>query len=91
MITIETITIDGRQFRRIFSDTNLIRKTGTKEIYSEAVDVLGAAWQYEETADAKPTEDIPVEEQLAATRKELAAAKAELATTKLQLSKRGIT
>lgn len=50
MIKVENITINNREFKRTYSDANkMIRKTGTDEIYSEAVDVLSASWQYEET------------------------------------------
>lgn len=52
MIIIETITIDGREFTHTYSDTYIIRKVGTDEIYTDAMDVLD--YQYEET-------DIPLE------------------------------
>ena len=52
MIIIETITIDGREFIHTYSDTYIIRKVGTDEIYTDAMDVLD--FEYEET-------DIPLE------------------------------
>ena len=47
MIIIETITIDGREFTHTYSDTYIIRKVGTDEIYTDAMDVLD--FEYEET------------------------------------------
>jgi hypothetical protein len=52
MIIKETVTINGREFTRTYSDTYKIRKIGTDEIYIDAMDVLD--YQYEET-------DIPLE------------------------------
>jgi hypothetical protein len=52
MIIKETVTIDGREFTRTYSDTYKIRKIGTDEIYTDAMDVLD--YQYEET-------DMPLE------------------------------
>lgn len=50
MIKVENVTINNREFKRTFSDTgHMIRKVGTEEVYAEAVDVLSASWQYEET------------------------------------------
>lgn len=41
---------DGVRLYRTFSDINhYIRKVGTDEVYSEAVDVEGAPYTYEET------------------------------------------
>ena len=54
MISTETVTIDGREFTYTYSDTYLIRKVGTDEIYIDAMDVLD--FQYEET-------DIPLDTQ----------------------------
>ena len=54
MIIKENITIDGREFTRTYSDTYKIRKIGTDEIYTDAMDVLD--YQYEET-------DIPLDTQ----------------------------
>ena len=52
MIIKETVTINGREFTRTYSDTYKIRKIGTDEIYTDAMDV--SDYQYEET-------DIPIE------------------------------
>lgn len=54
MIKTETIVIDGREFTHTYSDTFKIRKVGTDEIYTDAMDVLD--FQYEET-------DIPLDTQ----------------------------
>lgn len=41
---------DGVVLYRTYSDANLyIRKIGTKEVYSEAIDVADAKYTYEET------------------------------------------
>ena len=41
---------DGVKLYRTYSDENkYIRKVGTDEVYSEAVDIEGANYQYEET------------------------------------------
>lgn len=46
---------DGVNLYRTYSDANvLIRKVGTEEIYSEAIDVETAPFTYEET-------DMPIE------------------------------
>ena len=52
MISTETITIDGREFTHTYSDTYLIRKVGTDEIYTDAMDIN--PHEYKET-------DIPLE------------------------------
>jgi len=54
MIITKTVTIDGREFTHTYSDTFKIRKVGTDEIYTDAMDVLD--FQYEET-------DIPLDTQ----------------------------
>ena len=54
MIIIETITIDGREFTHTYSDTYIIRKVGTDEIYTDAMDVLD--FEYEETDTLIPEE-----------------------------------
>ena len=51
MILSEVIVneIDGRQLRKTTSlDGHLLHKVGTDEYYSEAYDVLGANYDYEE-------------------------------------------
>ena len=51
MILSEVIVneLDGRQLRRTISlDGHLLHKVGTDEYYSEAYDILGANYDYEE-------------------------------------------
>ena len=68
MILSEVIVneLDGRQLRRTTSlDGHLLHKIGTDEYYSEAYDILGANYDYEEVdeelnvilADDKAKED----------------------------------
>ena len=48
--------LDGVNLYRTYSDSNLmIQKVGTKEIYSEAIDVENSGFTYTET-------DIPIEQ-----------------------------
>jgi hypothetical protein len=43
---------DGVMLYRTYSDANFyIRKTGTDEVYTEAIDVEGAPYEYEETEE----------------------------------------
>lgn len=65
MIQTELFEFEGRTLRRTFSNTGLmIHKIGTDEVYSEAVDVPDATWEYEETGE--PIEDEePTTEQMA--------------------------
>ena len=58
MITTEIKTIGIRQFRVTASDTYLIRKIGTQEIYSEAWDLIDSSFEYEETEQPKEAENI---------------------------------
>ena len=54
MIEKEFLTIreDGVKLYRTFSTENKrIKKVGTDEIYDEAIDIEGASYEYEETAD----------------------------------------
>lgn len=54
---------DGVRLFKSYSDQNLyIRKVGTDEIYSEAVDVENAPFVYEETYKPIETDD-PTEEE----------------------------
>lgn len=62
MITVENVTINGRQFKKTVSDTYLIRKVGTDEIYSEAYDLPEKDYEYEETDELLPKEESFVEE-----------------------------
>lgn len=50
MIQKETIIINNKKFKRTYSDEGYyIQKVGTEEIYSEAVDILTANYEYVET------------------------------------------
>lgn len=53
---------DGVNLYRTYSDVNLfIRKLGTDEIYSEAVDVENSGFEYEETDVEIETPEDPEE------------------------------
>ena len=58
MITVENVTISNRQFKKTVSDTHLIRKVGTDEIYSEAYDLPEKDYEYEETEELLPKNDL---------------------------------
>lgn len=50
MIVTEAIEINGKEFIKNYSDKNLyIQKTGTDEVYSEAIDLPESNFIYEET------------------------------------------
>ena len=57
---------DGVKLFRTYSSQNfMIKKVGTEEIYSEAIDIENAPYTYEETNELIPIEeeienDIPV-------------------------------
>ena len=52
MVIKEIVTINGKDFQKHYSDNNkTIRKVGTNEEYTEAIDLLEKTWQYEETED----------------------------------------
>ena len=58
MIVTEMIRLNNRDFKRTYSDENFyIQKVGTEEIYSEAIDIPTANYEYVET-DQKIEEDI---------------------------------
>ena len=57
MITTTTKKIDCRDFTITVSDTYLIRKVGTNEVYSEAWDLPNSGFTYEETDQIKETEE----------------------------------
>lgn len=70
---------DGVNLFRTFSDAGLmIRKAGTDEVYSEAIDIEGSGYTYEETNTAID-EDVADPEK--ATEQDLLAALAELGVT----------
>lgn len=50
MVISEIATILRKQYRKTFSDADFyIRKVGTNEEYTEAVDRLNSTYEYEET------------------------------------------
>lgn len=50
---------DGVNLFRTYSDENFkIRKVGTNEVYSEAIDVEGAPYTYEETDEVIEVEQL---------------------------------
>lgn len=52
MLKKETITIEGIEFTKHYSDSGVfIRKTGTEELYEEAIDVENTNYTYEETEE----------------------------------------
>lgn len=70
---------DGVNLFRTFSDAGLmIRKVGTDEVYSEAIDIEGSGYTYEETG-TEIDEDVVDPEK--ATEQDLLAALAELGVT----------
>lgn len=80
MISTETVNIDGREFTHTYSDTFKIRKVGTDEIYTDAIDVLD--YTYEETdipIEAAPVDDVEM------LRSQLAAKDAELSQLKAKM------
>ena len=80
MINTEPVTIDGREFTQTYSDTFKIRKVGTDEIYTDAIDVLD--YTYEETdipIEAAPVDDVEM------LRSQLAEKDAELSQLKAKM------
>lgn len=70
---------DGVNLFRTYSDAGLmIRKVGTDEVYSEAIDIEGSGYTYEETG-TEIDEDVVDPEK--ATEQDLLAALAELGVT----------
>lgn len=66
MIQIETITINGREFVRTYSDAGYrIRQDGTGVIYDEAVDPVGTGRTYTETDEPVATKEMTEEAQWA--------------------------
>ena len=59
MVKKETVTIEGTEFTRHYSDSGVfIRKIGTEELYEEALDGVPCPYSYEET-----DMEIPIENQ----------------------------
>ena len=57
MIVTENVTIGNKQFKKTVSDTYLIRKVDTDEIYSEAYDLPEKNYEYEETDELLPKDE----------------------------------
>lgn len=66
MIITETITINGKQFIKNYSDEGFyIQKVGTEEVYSEAIDPIDSGRTYvetEELIDSNETDEISGED-----------------------------
>ena len=58
MIIVENVKIGNRQFKKTVSDTYPIRKIDTDEIYSEAYDLPEKDYEYEETEELLPKNDL---------------------------------
>jgi len=58
MIATTNVEIRGKIFKKTVSDTYKIRKIGTDEIYCEAVDLPDTNYEYEETEEKLPEENI---------------------------------
>ena len=65
MIITETITINGKQFTKNYSDEGFyIQKVGTEEIYSEAVDPVDSGRTYIETTERMEEPEFSAEDAL---------------------------
>ena len=53
MIIVKNVTIGNKQFKKTVSDTYLIHKINTDEIYSEVYDLPEKDYEYEETDEKK--------------------------------------
>lgn len=52
MIMTETVNFGKKEFKRTYSDCGfIIRKKGTDEKYSEAIDVIDSKYEYVETEE----------------------------------------
>lgn len=50
MVKTEKVTINGKEFKKTYSDEGYyIQKKGTEQVYSEAIDIPSANYEYEET------------------------------------------
>lgn len=61
MIHTETITLNGKQYDRTYSDTYYIERDGAQ--YTEAVDPLNSGRQYTETDIPLPTPELTKEQE----------------------------
>ena len=58
MIVSEIVTFGKKEFKRTYSDCGfIIKKVGTDERYSEAIDVLDSEYEYEETKEKCESEE----------------------------------
>ena len=58
MIVTEIVKIGKKEFKRTYSDKGfIIRKKGTSEKYSEAIDVLDSEFEYVETKEKCESEE----------------------------------
>ncbi len=64
MITQTVVTVGVRQFLETKSDTYMIQKVGTDEVYVSATDVLGNTFEYIETETPLPEEILTNAEML---------------------------
>jgi hypothetical protein len=65
MIKTETITINGKQFTKNYSDAGYyIQKVGTEEVYSEAIDPVDSGRTYVETDELMEAEEFTAEKAL---------------------------
>lgn len=62
MIHTETITLNGKQYDRTYSDTYYIERDGAQ--YVEAVDPLDSGRQYTETDIPLPVEEVSSDDAL---------------------------
>lgn len=60
MITVETIELNGIQYRRTYSDTYTITRDGVE--YTEAIDPYDSDRMYEETENQLNVIEVDVEE-----------------------------
>jgi hypothetical protein len=52
MIYVETVTINGKEYKRTYSDTYTIQRDGVE--YSEAIDPIDSDREYTETENKLP-------------------------------------
>ena len=58
MIVTETVKFGKKEFKRTYSDKGfIIRKKGTSEKYSEAIDVIDSEFEYVETKEKCESEE----------------------------------
>lgn len=64
MIITENIILNNKQFRKTYSNENFyIQKVGTEEIYSEAIDIPTANYEYIETDKKIEESEEQIEEE----------------------------